>query len=367
MRRGVPSLTLATVLLAGALACAADPPPSPQARYDEARQTMQRGLYADAERIFRSIADADDAAADLRAQALFSVALMQQNQRHYETALQTFAEVQRRFPDSPLARRAADAVTTLTPGGDDQGLAFKRRFDEAMDAYAPARDALDRDDFSAARPGFERALTLLAAIERDFPQHPRAKDVAFLSGETHTALARFVEARADFERALAIAAAPEGDTFVTLARERIEESMRSRHRQVTTRAAWSVLTAIGIALLLVRPWTGIDGALVRLAARVAFGIVVLAATSVIAAWFIREYVDDHSPVTNAIAVMLVALPSLTGLIVTLGFVAGLRTSAGRTSAWPARTGAVMGALAAFAVAVCVVNAYELFPFLDSML
>lgn len=362
------ALTLAASLLALAVAAAADaPPPTPQARYDDARQAMQRGRYADAEAAFRSVADAGDAPADLRAQALFSVALMQQNQRQYETALQSFAEVQRRFPDTPVARRAADAAAGLTEGGD-QGLAFKRRFDEVMDAYAPARDALDRDDFATAQPGFERAVTLLAAIERDFPTHPRVKDVAFLSGETHAALARFVEARADYERAVALGGGPrDGDTFVTLTQERIVEVVRARNRQVTTRAARTVLIAIGLAFLLVRPWTGVDAALFRLGGRIALGTFVLSAVSVIVAWFIREYVDDHSPVTHDIAVMLVLLPGLAGVVVSLGFVGGLRTIAGGHSPWPVRAGAMLGALAAFAVAVCVVNAYELFPFLDSML
>ena len=87
--------------------------PAAQQRYDEARALMQQQRYADAAAAYRKVADRDDAAADLRAQALFASGLLLQNARDYERAAATYREVVSRFPGTLFARRAEQVVRSL--------------------------------------------------------------------------------------------------------------------------------------------------------------------------------------------------------------------------------------------------------------
>jgi hypothetical protein len=68
------------------------------------------------------------------------------------------------------------------------------------------------------------------------------------------------------------------------------------------------------------------------------------------------------------AALLVLVPGVTGELVAVGFATGLR-GALRANArrWNVGIAATLGALAALAVATCLVHAFALFPFLDSKL
>ena len=148
-----------------------------------------------------------------------------------------------------------------------------------------------------------------------------------------------------------------GAGFVVNVMARIEDTERARNRWWSTRAAWVVLAAIAGAFLLARPWAGVDREMLRLGSLLVAGTLGLALFAAVVSYVVRTYVDDHSPVTEFVALLLVLLPGLTGVILTLGFLGRLQ----------ARAAGMLGALAALAVAICVVNFYELFPFLDSML
>src|SRR5215470_5830410 len=113
------ALLLGAGLLAASATRAVDQPagPAPEQRYEEARLLMQRGRYLEAADAYRSVAESADTPPALRAQALFTAGLMEENARHYERAVATYEEVQRRFPDSSFAARAAQTLTALEQGG----------------------------------------------------------------------------------------------------------------------------------------------------------------------------------------------------------------------------------------------------------
>ena len=75
----------------------------------------------------------------------------------------------------------------------------------------------------------------------------------------------------------------------------------------------------------------------------------------------------HSPIDIGAAGLLVAMPGLTGEFVALSVAGGLRTTWRWEGTWPTVLAATLGMLAALAAATCLVNAFALFPFLDSEL
>lgn len=349
--------------------------PSAQQRYDEARQLMQHERYAEAAEAYRAVADSDDAAVELRAQALFSSGLMRQNARDYQRASETYREVERRFPGTLFSRRAGQMVKALEEGGQGRWIEFRRRNDAASDVLFPAQALAEREELRAARPGLERAAALLESIVRDFADHPQAANVAITLGNTHMTLRQFGAACADYERAIALArsqsarAAPAAqgvDSIALDAEERLVEAVRSLRRQRVTAGARTLLAAIGLVLLALRPWRAADAPMLRFAGSLALVTLVLAVVAMGTAHVVRLYIDPNSPIENEAAGLLVALPGITGQLVALGFVGALR----ETLHWPAgaaaRLAAAVGAIAALAVATCVVNAYALFPVLDSL-
>jgi TolA-binding protein len=367
-------------LLAVSLICgidrapAADPTlPTVQERYDAARRLMQRGNFDAAAEAYRSVAESGDAAPALRAQALFSAGLMWEHGRQYERALAIYGEVVTRFPATDWAKRAQGAADALAAGDAVRGLEFRRRQDAAWDELFPAQAIVARGDLDAARPGLERSVALLEAIVRDFPDHPQAKDMALALGNAYMTLVRFGDARAAYERAIALAqphaaaAAPGGsvDSFVLDARERRAEAIRAARRRIATRAAIVLLVAIGATLLLLRPWRAVDGELLRLGAGMALMTLLLAAVGMAVSYYLLHFTDLQSPVATSWAGLLVVLPGLAGEIVTLAFLAVARRELRWTAPRAAGVGALLGALAALAVATCLVNAFQLFPFLDS--
>jgi tetratricopeptide (TPR) repeat protein len=264
----------------------------------------------------------------------------------------------------------------LEEGGPGRSLEFRRRRDAAWDELSPAQELADRAGLRAARPGLERAAALLEGILRDFSDHPKAKDIAMALGNTHMVLRWFAEARADYQRAIALARAQsapidrgghEIDNFLLQAGERLAEAIRAFHRQWFTRVAWALLAAIGLALLSLRPWRAVDGPTVRLGGTLVLGTLLLALLAMGMAYGLRVYVDQHSPLDSEAAALLVALPGITGQIVALAFGDSLQATLRWKAGSAAGLGATLGVLAALAVATCVVNAFALFPFLDSNL
>ena len=364
-------LTLLCTFVVGDRARAEEAPVlSPQARYDRARQAMQQARYGDAEVEFRAVVEAPDASRELRAQALFSVGLMQQNQRRYEDALGTFRRVIELYPGTPLAQRAEGAVATLTEGGVETGVAFRARYDEMMEAYTLGREASEREGAGAGRAALEKAAATADGLQREFPNHPRLGQVAFQAGEIAVALEEFSLAQRHYERALALAGGvrdPDAsiDTLVTNSHSQLVEAGRKQRRWWSTRGAWLVLACLGVALVGWRPWQMLDASWLRPATVCALAVTGVASIGEGFAWFVRTYLDDHSPVTEGLAFFLVAAPGFVGLFAAMGFLAGFRRAAPRRADRAALYAAGLGALAAFAITVWIVNAYELSPFPDA--
>jgi len=346
---------------------------SPSERYDEARHLMQGGRYSDAARTYRSVADSTEAPTPLRAQALFASALMEENARDYERALQVYGEVERRFPDTEGAARSHNKVIEFEEGGLARTIEFRRRWDAVWDELSPAQTLADQNDLRAARAGLERAAALLEAMLRDFNDFPKAKEVALTLGNTRMTLHRFGEAQADYRRAIALGERPPQpdfgsstiDSFVTNAQERLAEAIRALRRQWATRLATGLLAAIGLVLLPLRPWRAGDVEMLRLASRLALATMLLGLFAAAGALFLKYFTDQNSPLEAASAALLVLLPGSAGQLVSLGFSGGLRTQLHWEDRHATGAAAVLGALAALAAAICVVNAFNLFPFLDS--
>ena len=349
-------------------------PPTAEQRYEEGRRLMQQNRFAEAAAAYKDVAESNDAPMDLRGQALFASGLMWESARDYERAGATYDEVQRRFPDSEPARRATVTADALR-GGSTRWLEFRRRQDEAWDQLSPAEDLAEREGLRAARPALERAASLLDSLLRDFGDNPNAKDVALALGNTHMILRRFSEAGVDYRRAIALASAkdektaqqPPIDNFVLAAEHQLSEAIRAVRRQRLTRGAYCVLGVISVALLGLGPWRAVDGPMWRLGGCFMLGTLLLAVIAAAVAYYLGHYVDGESPVTTSAAGLLVALPGVVGQAVALAFVDGLRGKLRGSSLRGVVVAGTLGATAAFAVTVCLVNAFALFPFLDSKL
>jgi len=301
---------------------------------------------------------------------------MLQNAREYERAADAYREVVSRFPGTLFAKRAEQVVISLEEGGHARGIEFRRRRDAASDELSPAEALFERNGLGAARPGLERAAALLEGILADFADHPQAPNVAVTLGNTHMMLEDFAAARADYERAIALAraqssapgrVAPVVDSVVHDAEERLVEAIKDIRRARITLAARISLVVIGLVLLALRPWRGADAPMLRIAGGLALVTVALGVVAMGAAHLVRLYVDPNSPVEDQAAGLLVTLPGIAGQFVALGFVGALRETLRWEGAPAARLAACIGAIAALAVATCVVHAYDLFPVLDSLL
>jgi tetratricopeptide (TPR) repeat protein len=365
---------LATALMMPAIVAAADGPPWPpaaEARYGEARQLMQGGHYAEAAAAYRAVADWPDGGPfPERAQALFLAALMQENAHDYEHALQTYREAARRFPDTPFAAKAEAGAAALAEGGEQRGIDFKRRLDAAWGELFPAQDLLESDGIAAARPGLERAVTALTALLRDYPDHPRSRDVALSLGDAHMSLGLSHEARADFEKAIALSRAQgQADIDVELI-EGIEhkrgEAIEATRQVWITDSAHLLLAAIFVGLIALRPWRVPATWMVRPGAVLFVTTLVLGGAAMLLARWIHDNVDDHSPIEATLAALLVVLPGLTGQVVAFGYTNALagRALADRP-AWRTALAGAIGVVAALAVATCVIEASGVFEALGS--
>ena len=143
---------------------------------------------------------------------------------------------------------------------------------------------------------------------------------------------------------------------------------RSVRREWIDGIAKTLLGVIVLGLVVVKPWRHPDGSLIRASAALVLATAVLAGAAGAAARYVRLHVDEASPVETTAAALLVFLPGVTGELVAVGFATGLRRALGlRAPRWNVGLAAALGALAALAVATCVVHAFALFPFLDSKL
>ncbi len=360
---------LALVLLLPALARSADGPAWPaaaEARYGEARQQMQGGHYVEAAAAYRAVAEWPEGGAfPERAQALFLAALMLENAHDYQRALETYRDVPRRFPDSPFAAKAEAGAAALALGGEERGIDFRRRLDAAWAELFPAQDLIESDGIAAARPGLERAVTLLAALLRDYPDHPRARDVALSLGDAHMSLDLHREARADYEQAIALVRAQghvEGDAEMLEALENKRSEAIEAVRQVwITGSARGLLVAILLGLVLLRPWRVAAGWMLRPGAALLTGTLVLTGVAMLLARWIYDNIDDHSPIGAGLAALLVALPGITGQVVAFGYTNALCGPRLRDRPM-LRTGlaGALGVVAALAVATCVIEASGVF-------
>ena len=360
--------------LAPGIATAADETPTPPAaleRFSEATRLMQHGRYLEASEAYRSVADWPDGGAfSQRAQALFLTGSMLESARDYERALSIYLEVVGRFAGTDFGRKAEVAAAGLQEGGTARAIAFRRRLDAAWDELFPATALVQEKGLAAARPGLERAVTLLAGVLRDYPEQSKAKDVAVALGDADMMLQRYAQARSEYERAIDLSRRDPRDADLGLASalEKLAEAHRSIRRQWLDRIAKTLVGVIVLGLVAVKPWRRADSFMIRVGALLVLGTVVLAGIAGATAECLRLHVDEASPVEMTAAALLVLLPGVTGELVAVGFATGLRGALGsRARRWNVGIAATLGALAALAVATCLVHAFALFPFLDSKL
>ena len=380
MWKSSPSILAALLLVTAARVVAVDsgtvpPPPSAEQRYEQGRRLMQSGRYLDAAEVFSGVADSTDAPASLRAQALFTAGLMQEDARNYERAVEIYQDVGRRFPGAAFAWQATQALNALNAGGPG-GIEFRRREDEAWDVLLPAEDVADREGLGAARPALEHAAALLQALLHDFADHPKARDVAIALGNVHMTLRQFADAGSDFERALALAQAQSqpsdhgdrgADSVVMDAEARLAEAIRAGRRQWITLAAQVTLAAIVLGVLALRPWREVDRAWLQLGTNLLLVALALGVVASVASYAVRHLVDEHSTIADGAAGLLVAVPGATGLLIVFGAMNGLRATGRWRGRDAAGVAAALGAIAALAVAVCLIDVFALFPTLDSKL
>lgn len=372
MRRVLPVLALA-VLLPGIVRAADGPawPAAAEARYGEARQQMQGGHYVEAAAAYRAVAEWPEGGPfPERAQALFLAALMLENAHDYQGALETYREVERRFAGTPFAVKAEAGAAALSLGGEQRGIDFRRRLDAAWAELFPAQDLIESDGIAAARPGLERAVTLLAALLRDYPDHPRARDVALSLGDAHMSLGLSREARADYEQAIALIRAQgqtDGDAEMLEAVEHKRSEAIEAGRQVwITGSAHALLVAIVLGMVALRPWRVSSRWMLRPGGALLAGTLVLAGAAMLLARWIHDNVDDHSPIEAGLAAVLVALPALTGQAVALGYTNALAgAKLGQRPVLRTGLAGLVGVVAALAVATCVVEASGIFAALGS--
>jgi tetratricopeptide (TPR) repeat protein len=353
-------------------------PSAAQQRYYDAKRLAQRDQYAEAGKAYCDVADWPDGG-DFpeRAEALFLCGLMQERARDYPRAVATYRAVGDRFPHTDFEGRANERAAALEQGAGERGLEFQRRLDVAMDTLVPASPTAPPAESPAARGRLEEAVTLLSAILREYRDLPKTMDVALTLGDTHMTLGRYEEARDDYTEGVALAqreaskdgpAAANADTYLKDAEDKLDEAIRAIRRRLIDRVAWALLATVALALLAVRPWREMDGRLLRLGGALVATTMLLGVVAVLTSHVLREQTDEIYPITDLGAALLVIVPGLVGEIVTLGFATRLRRSAtGGVGRWALGLVAALGAGAALAAAVCVVYAFELFPYLDSKL
>ena len=374
----VVGLALLRGLAPGTAAAEETPaPPAALERFAEATRLMQHGRYVEASEAYRSVADWPDGSAfPQRAQALFLAGSMLESARDYDGALSVYREAAGRFAGTNFGRKAEDAARGLEQGGPARAIAFRRRLDAAWDELFPAAALVEQKGLAAARPGLERAAELLAGVLRDYPEQPKANDVAVALGDADMMLHRYARARADYERAIDLSRreaaktspdATDADLDVASALEKLAEARRSVRREWIDGIAKTLLGVIVLGLVVVRPWRHPDASMIRVSAALVLATAALAGAAGAAAQYVR-HVDEASPIETTAAALLVFLPGVTGELVAVGFATGLRRALGlRAPRWNVGVAAALGALAALAVATCVVHAFALFPFLDSKL
>ncbi len=365
-------LVLVLVLVLGPAYAQDAWPKAAEQRYQEATALSQKGEYAKAAAAYRAVADWPEGGAfKERAQALFCSGLQLESAKEYEKALATFREVVARFPQDRFARTAQEYVDRLDPPGA-HGIEFRRRFNEVpWDALLAKDDGHGHGGHPEDhRAEVAKALSLLEALLKEHREHPQACDVALAIGDARTRLGDLEGARDALVESVSLAkreAAKSGATDpakagnVVNAELRLAEAKRAIVRRWLDRMAKVVLVlALGV-FVSVRPWRVSPKPVLKLARALVGVDLGLAFAAVVLAEYVRRYIDDHSPLDDSAAALLVLLPGLTGIVVALGIANAVRTRRGSILA------GLSGTASGAAVAVMLVYAYGLFPFLDSEL
>jgi tetratricopeptide (TPR) repeat protein len=345
-------------------------PPDAEKRYEQARALAEAGRFAEAGVGYREVADWPSGG-DFheRAQALYLAGLMLEDSRELERAIETYHEVDRRFPGSPFAARARDAAKRLEVGGA-RGLAFQRAYQAAWDVLYPATELARHERRTEARPGLERAADLFRAVLLEHGDDPRAKDAASALGDALFALGRLTEARDVYFEALvrsrgeaAKRDASELDKKdVIVKEERLYDCDRAILRERLCLGAVIALAAIAVGTLATRPWRRWTKARTKLALLLGAGTAALAGIAALVTDTIIAHEDVHEIVLAhglpLKAAGLVLVPGLLGVAVVLSSTAGARGLVGSL------LGAVLGIVTAGAAATVFLYGFGLLPFIS---
>jgi tetratricopeptide (TPR) repeat protein len=368
--RQLVGLTLALVFFALPASAQDQCPEAAQRRFQEALQLSLQAKHRDSASVYRSVADWPDGG-DFpeRARSLHAAASELEVAGDIEQALATYREVVRRFPKSPFAVLAGRAVQRIEPPGVSGGVEFQRRQAEALDVLLPAIALNERRDVDGARPGLEKAVTLLGDLLRDFEAHPKAVDVAIALSDALARLQRFGEAYAAAEKAIVLAereaskpGAPNtvlGD--VANAKKQYAATRRAFHLWLVADTGCKALIAVlGLILASRRPWLRLTRRHVKLLAVLTALEGVLALAAVVGAEYVRRFKDPDSVVTDGIAAVLVLVPGLLGV----GLAVGLAGSvSGRRGAI---LGGACGVIGSLATSVCLIHYFRLYGLLPEI-
>jgi tetratricopeptide (TPR) repeat protein len=342
-------------------------PPAAEKRFNQATASRQKGDYARAAALYQEVAEWPMGGPfPQRAQALYCAGLAFEQAHDFDTALASYHAVTTRFPKSEFAPRAREAAERLAPPGA-RGFEFRKRFDEAWDLLFPAMEMDFHGDSSGARPKLVQAEKLLAALLAEHREHPLACDVASALGDARMLLKDFTGAHAAFADAVLLATRetektpPKASAAGSLAsaRLKLDEATRAIRRRWLDRIAKAALGLVLVVFLATASPRSLNRSVLLL-----WGAFVAACGSLggFAFWlagYVKNSVDDHSPLEPGTAALIVFLPGLVGVTIAIGIARGRKPRA--------LLGGAVGALAAAAVTVTIVYAYGLFPFLDSEL
>jgi tetratricopeptide (TPR) repeat protein len=361
VRRLAAVLTL--VLLAGVALAQDRWPPGAERRFQEALRLKLERKHREAAEAYRSVADWPEGGDwKERAQALYFAAAELHAAGELERALDTYREVERRFPKSDFAAVAHRDAERLQPAGVAGGLDFQRRHEAAWDVLSAALTLDVRGEREAARPGLEKALDLLQALLRDHRDHPGAVDVTIAMSDVLVRLDRLDEALAVAEEAVTLAeretkkpdAADAARGELLSARRQLGEARSALRGRALDRAGMSFLVALAVALACARPWRRLARRLVTLWLVLVAVDGALAVLAIVGFRYLRAG-DPDSIITDSVVAALVVVPGATGITASV-----LATASLGARRWSGVLSATAGVLAALATSTCLVQHYRLF-------
>ncbi len=330
----------------------------------------KQGRHVESAAVYRLVADWPEVSPSTpRAQALHTCGQELELAGRLEDALASYREVMARFADHAFAGIARRSADRLEPPGVTGGLEFRRRHDAALEVLLKAMPLAERRELEAARPGLVRSLELLAALYRDFPEHPQAVDVAIAISDVLVRLERLDDAHDAAEEALALArkraakpdAAPTAPADVVSALRQLDEARRAIRLLRVGRGAKGLLALLTVAWCALRPWRRFDRRIAKLAVVLLVLDVVASIGGAIGADYVKRVHAPGSPVEPLMGALLVFVPGLVGMTFATGFAITLR---GRLNA--ALIAGLLGFLAALATTTCIAQHYGFFDFLPDL-